>query len=50
MYKSTLLFYAAGIAIGAGIGIAVNNLAIGMGLGAALGLIFARNYRRKPQK
>jgi hypothetical protein len=50
MHKSTLLFYTAGIAIGAGIGLAINNLAIGMGLGAALGLIFARNYRRKIQK
>jgi hypothetical protein len=50
MHKSTLLFYSAGIAIGAGIGLAINNLAIGMGLGAALGLIFARNYRRKIQK
>ena len=50
MYKSTLLFYSAGIAIGAGIGLAINNLAIGMGLGAALGLIFARNYKRKIQK
>jgi hypothetical protein len=50
MHKSTLLFYAAGIAIGAGIGIAINNLAIGMGVGAALGLIFARNYRRKSSK
>jgi hypothetical protein len=50
MHKSTLLFYSAGIAIGAGIGLAINNLAIGMGLGAALGLIFARNYKRKIQK
>ena len=50
MYKSTLLFYAAGVAIGAGIGLAIDNLAIGMGLGAALGLIFARNYRRRRLK
>jgi hypothetical protein len=50
MYKSTFLFYGAGIAVGVGIGFAVNNLAIGMGLGAALGLIFARNYRRRSQK
>jgi hypothetical protein len=46
MNKTTLLFYSAGVAIGAGIGFAVNNLAIGMGVGAALGLIFARNRRR----
>jgi hypothetical protein len=50
MHKSTLLFYGAGIAIGAGVGFVINNLAIGMGLGAALGLIFARNYRRRIQK
>jgi len=50
MQKSTLLFYGAGVAIGAGIGLAINNLAIGMGVGAALGLIFARNYRRRMQK
>jgi hypothetical protein len=47
MYKTTFLFYGAGIVIGAGAGFAINNLAIGMGLGAALGLIFARNYRRR---
>jgi hypothetical protein len=47
MYKSTLLFYTGGIALGVGIGLAINNLAIGMGLGAALGLILANNYRRK---
>jgi hypothetical protein len=50
MPKSTLLFYTAGIAVGAGIGLAVNNLAIGMGVGAALGLIFARNYRNRLHK
>ena len=50
MYKSTLLFYSAGIAVGAGIGLAINNLAIGMGVGAALGLIFARNYRNRQHK
>jgi len=50
MQKSTLLFYSAGIAIGAGVGLVINNLAIGMGLGAALGLIFARNYRRRTPK
>jgi hypothetical protein len=38
MHKSTFLFYGVGIAIGAGIGLAINNLAIGMGVGAALGL------------
>jgi hypothetical protein len=47
MYKTTLLFYSAGLIVGAGIGFAVNNLAIGMGVGAALGLIFARNYRQR---
>jgi hypothetical protein len=36
--------------VGAGIGLAINNLIIGMGVGAALGLIFARNYQRKTQK
>ena len=50
MYKRTLLFYAGGIIIGAAIGFATNNLAIGMGIGAALGLIFARNYRRRVKK
>ncbi|HZY35723.1 MAG TPA: hypothetical protein VFE53_03700 [Mucilaginibacter sp.] len=50
MHKSTLLFYTAGIAVGAGIGLAVNSLAIGMGVGAALGLIFARNYRSRLNK
>jgi hypothetical protein len=50
MHKSTLLFYTAGIAVGAGIGLAINNLAIGMGVGAALGLIFARNYRNRLHK
>jgi len=50
IYKSTLLFYSAGIAIGAGIGLAINNLAIGMGVGAALGLIFARRYRNSLHK
>ncbi|MCR8558292.1 hypothetical protein KXD93_11585 [Mucilaginibacter sp. BJC16-A38] len=45
MYKSTLLFFAAGVALGVGVGLIINNLAIGMGLGAALGLIFARRYR-----
>ena len=50
MYKSTLLFYVVGIAVGAGVGLAINNLAIGMGVGAALGLIFARNYRRRPRE
>jgi hypothetical protein len=37
MHKSTLLFYVAGLAIGAGLGLLINNLAIGMGVGAALG-------------
>jgi len=50
MHKSTLLFYAVGIAVGAGIGLAVNNLAIGMGVGAALRLIFARRYRNRIHK
>jgi len=45
MFKYTLIFFAAGIVIGAGIGFAINNLAIGMGVGAALGLIFARRSR-----
>jgi len=45
MYKHTLLFFAGGIIIGAAIGFAVSNMAIGMGLGAALGLIFARRSR-----
>jgi H+/Cl- antiporter ClcA len=46
MYKTTLLFFAAGMAVGACIGLIISNLAIGMGLGAALGLIFTRRYRR----
>jgi hypothetical protein len=46
MYKTTLLFYAAGLAVGVGIGLIVHNLAIGMGVGAALGLILARNRRK----
>ena len=46
MYKSTLLFFGCGMALGAAVGLATGNLAIGMGLGAALGLIFARRYRR----
>jgi hypothetical protein len=50
MQKSTLLFYSAGIALGAGIGLAINNLAIGLGLGAALGIIFANRYRRREKK
>jgi len=50
MYKHTLFFYGAGLIIGAGIGFAVNNLAIGMGVGAALGLIIARNYRTRNSK
>ena len=50
MDKNTFLFYGAGVAIGAGIGLAINNLAIGMGLGAALGLVFARNYRRRSRE
>jgi hypothetical protein len=50
MDKNTLLFYGAGVAIGAGIGLAINNLAIGMGVGAALGLAFARNYRRRSRE
>lgn len=47
MYKATLLYYGAGMAIGEGIGFAVHSLAIGMGVGAALGLAFARNRRLK---
>jgi hypothetical protein len=46
MYKTTLLFYAAGLAVGVGIGFVVHNLAIGMGVGAVLGLILARNRRK----
>lgn len=46
MYKYTLLSFAAGLIVGAGIGFAVDNLAMGMGLGAALGLIFARRRNR----
>jgi hypothetical protein len=46
MNKTTFLFYGAGIALGAGIGVAINNLAIGMGAGAALGIILGNRYRR----
>ncbi|WP_252788107.1 hypothetical protein [Mucilaginibacter flavidus] len=45
MFKNKLLFFAGGLVIGAAIGLAVNNLAVGMGVGAALGLIFARRIR-----
>lgn len=46
MSKHALLSFAVGLIVGAGIGFAVGNLAIGMGLGAALGLIFARRRTR----
>lgn len=48
MYKYTLIFFVPGIIIGAVIGFATNNLAVGMGIGAALGLIFARRARERP--
>lgn len=47
MYKNKLLFFAGGLVVGAAIGLAVNNLALGMGVGAALGLIFARRARMR---
>jgi len=47
MYKNKLLFFAGGLVVGAAIGLAVNNLAVGMGVGAALGLMFARRARAK---
>ncbi|MES2112650.1 MAG: hypothetical protein V4577_28105 [Bacteroidota bacterium] len=47
MRAQTLLFFAVGLIVGAGIGLAVDNLAMGMGLGAALGLIFSRRNRWK---
>ena len=50
MYKRTLLFYSGGIIIGAAIGFATNSLPVGMGIGAALGLMFARNYRNRIKK
>jgi len=42
MYKHRLQFFAGGLVVGAAIGFAVNNLAVGMGVGAALGLILSR--------
>jgi hypothetical protein len=47
MYKNKLLFFAGGLVVGTAIGLAVNNLALGMGIGAALGLIFARRARMR---
>lgn len=55
MYKSKVVFYGAGIAIGAGIGFAVNNLAIGMGLwvqpwGLYLPEIIEKGFKNKNRK
>lgn len=47
MHKHTLLFFAPGLIVGAAIGFAVNNLAIGIGLSAALGLLSAQTRRRE---
>ena len=47
MNKTVLLFWGAGVAIGAAIGFVTNNLAIGMGVGAALGIVFAKRYKVK---
>jgi len=47
MQKSTWLFYGIGLIVGACLGFVVHDLVIGMGAGAALGIIFARKYRRR---
>lgn len=47
MSKKIVLFYGSGIIIGVAIGFAVHNLAIGTGVGVALGFAFVRSYKRK---